>query len=71
MALTIVAYLADVAILVAHFLTTRGRPVRWFHWANAIGCFPVIGSEVVVGAWPPLVLTASFGVIGWAGVLRP
>lgn len=63
------AYAADAAVLGAYALTARGRPVRWFHWANAIGCFPIIASEIVVGAWPALILTAAFGAVGWLGVL--
>lgn len=70
MLLTAVAYLADASILATYYLTTRGRSIRWFHWANAIGCFPIIATEIVVGAWPALVLTAAFGAIGWSGVLR-
>lgn len=65
--LDIIAYLADIAILATYAATAKGRAVRWFHLANAIGCFPVIGVEVVAGAWPPLVLTAAFGVIGSVG----
>lgn len=66
---TDLAYLADAVILVTYFLTTKSRPVRWFHWANAIGCVPIIATEVIASAWPPLVLTAAFGAIGWMGVL--
>lgn len=46
----------------------QGKPAVWFHWSNALGCFPIIAVEVLTGAWPALILTAAFGVIGWLGV---
>lgn len=64
----VLAYIADVWILATYYLTTRGRPVRWFHLANAIGCLPIIAVETWVGAWPALVLTAAFGLIGFMGL---
>ena len=69
--LSLLAYLADAIILLTYALTATGR---WrsvtFHLANALGCFPIIAIEVVAGAWPALVLTAAFGIIGWVGVLK-
>ena len=67
--LTALAYLADAFILLTYGLTLRGH-VRPFHWANALGCVPLIAVEVTTGAWPVLPLTASFGVIGWIGVFK-
>ena len=68
--LTALAYAADVAILGTYFSSIRNpRTVRRFHWANAVGMFPLIGVEAVTGAWPAVVLTAAFGVIGWVGVV--
>lgn len=68
--LTALAYLADVAVLGTYAMVARGGSVRPFHWANALGCFPIIGVEIVAGAWPPLVLTATFGALGWVGVVK-
>lgn len=70
MILTAVAYLADAVILGSYgFLARTGRS-RPFHWANAVGCVPLLAVEVVAHAWPPLVLTAAFGAIGLAGLVR-
>lgn len=70
MIISALAYLADAWILATYALTTRRRPVRWFHWANAVGCAPILAVEAVAGAWPPLVLTAAFGAIGCVGLLK-
>lgn len=71
MILSILGYLADAAILGAYFWMTRW-PQRaiWFHWANAVGCIPLVGIEIVTHAWPVLPLTATFGVLGAYGVRR-
>lgn len=67
--MTVLAYIADAWILGTYALMSwRGRFTRWFHLANAIGCAPIIAIEVAVGAWPALVLTASFGALGWFGL---
>ncbi len=64
------AWVADVAILGSYYLfTTRGYE-RPFHWANALGCIPLLAVEVTAGAWQVVPVTAAFGVIGWVGVLR-
>lgn len=69
--LTVLAYLADASILITYF-RMAGRPERahQFDWANAVGCFPIIAVEVLAAAWPPLILTAAFGAIGWLGLWR-
>lgn len=71
MIVDIFAYVADAAILGTYAASVRDASrVRWFHWANAIGAVPIVAVEIVVAAWPPLVLTVAFGLIGCAGVLR-
>lgn len=66
--ITALGYLADACVLATYFFLARtGRP-RAFHWANAIGCVPIIIGEVALGAYVPLVLTVTFGVLGWFGV---
>lgn len=67
--IALAAYVADAAILATYAATARGRNVRLFHWANGIGCAPIIATEVAAQAWPALILTAAFGAIGWAGVI--
>lgn len=67
--MTLVAYLADAWVLATYLLTARGRPARWFHWANAVGAGPIAYTEVVTGAFAALVLTVTFGLIGAYGVL--
>lgn len=64
--ISIIAFAASAAILVAY----ASGNVRRLHQANALGCFPIIISEIVVGAYPALVLTAAFGVIGWVALWR-
>lgn len=68
--LEFVAYLADAWILAAYARSVIRQDARPFHWANAVGCLPIIGVEVITEAWPALVLTAFFGVIGIAGLLH-
>lgn len=64
-------YLADVAVVGAYWAVQRGRRLAWLNWTNALGAFPVAATEVYGRAWPALVVTCAFGVVGWAGVLRP
>lgn len=69
--MTFLAYLADGWILGTYGLMAwRPRRVRWFHLANGVGCAPIIAIEVAAGAWPALVLTASFGALGWFGLWK-
>jgi hypothetical protein len=67
---TILGFMADAWILSTYALLAHKKIAKPFHWANAIGCFPLIVGEIVVHAWPPLVLTVSFGALGWVGVLQ-
>jgi hypothetical protein len=68
--LTIAAYLASAWILLSYFLMMRGKPASWLHWANALGCIPLGIYEVVQEAYPPLVVTGVFGVLGWYGIIK-
>jgi len=45
--------------------TQRQRP---FHWANAIGCVPLLIAEVGAGLWQVVAITGTFGALGWLGV---
>lgn len=66
----ILAYIADVAIVAAYLYFARTGRARPFHWANALGCLPVIATEIVAHAFPPLILTAFFGLGGWYGIVK-
>lgn len=68
--MTVLGYIATVWILTTYAVLVRCSNPRPFHWANAVGCVPLIVGEIAVGAGPPLVLTTAFGVVGWVGVLR-
>lgn len=68
--LTAFAYIADVWILATYAATVRGGHVRPFHWANAIGSIPILAVETIGRVWPAFILTFTFGLIGWIGVLR-
>lgn len=45
----------------------KDRP-RVFHFANGVGSIGIGISAAAAGAWPNLVLTVVFGLIGWVGV---
>lgn len=68
----VLAYIASVTILIAYYRLARNRPQsrHRFNQANAFGAIPILASEVVVGAWPALILTASFGGIAAAALWR-
>lgn len=61
-------YIADAWILATYAILARGGAERPFHWANAIGCVPIIIGELILGAYVPMVLTIAFGAIGWYGL---
>lgn len=66
--LEVAGYIADVGILGTYALMVRGKPARWFHWGNAIGCVPLVIAEVIAGLWQVVAITGTFGVLGWYGV---
>lgn len=67
--LTALGYVVDAWILGTYWLLARTGRARPFHLANALGCLPVIALELHEGAGVPLVLTAAFGALGWAGLV--
>lgn len=67
-AVDVVGYVATAWILIAYFVLARTGRQQPFHWANAVGSVPIIVGEVAVGAYVPLVLTVTFGALGWVGV---
>lgn len=68
--LELFGYVADVWILGTYALMVSGKPQRWFHWANAIGCAPLVIAEIGAGLWQVVAITGTFAVLGWMGVLR-
>lgn len=67
----LLGYLADVWILGTYaVMTARPQHARSFHWANAIGCVPLLVAEVNAGLWQVVAITGTFGVLGWFGVWR-
>ena len=68
MMLNLVAYLASATVLFTYFRSTRGGTIRAFHWANFLGCFPLIMVEFERQTYPPMVLTIAFGIIGFLGL---
>lgn len=67
---TVLSYVADAFILGTYLLiAVAGWSVWWFHLANALGCVPLLVIEYRQRAYPVMPLTASFGVIGWLGLL--
>lgn len=69
MILSVLAYIADAAILGTYAWLSRKGPSRPFHIANALGAIPLLAVEVTAHAWPVLPVTASFGLVGWYGWL--
>lgn len=67
-ALELIGYLADVWILGTYAVSVHTHKVRLFHWANAIGCVPLVTAEVQAGLWQVVLITGTFGVLGWYGV---
>lgn len=67
---TLAGYLADAWVLTTYAILARTSRALAFHWANAIGCVPIILGELALRAYVPLVLTSVFGALGWVGVLR-
>lgn len=70
MILDLLAYAASASVLVAYWFMARGGSVVPFHWANALGSIPIFAVGLRTGAYPTLVLTGAFGVLGWVGLWK-
>lgn len=66
--LNAITYIFDVFIIATYFVLGRTGKAKWFHWANATGCFSAIAVEVIVKAYPVMPLTIFFGLGGWYGL---
>lgn len=63
-----IALVASVIIVAGYFRLSVQRKPRMFHWANAVGCVPIIIQNYQARVWAALLLTTFFGVIGWMGL---
>lgn len=73
MIVNLLGYIATAAILGTYAWLVGFEPspkLRPFHLANALGALPIAVGEVLGRAYPALILTASFGVIGWLGLYQ-
>lgn len=68
--IALLGYVADVLILGTYALLSQTGKVRPLHWANALGCFPLLYLEINARLWPVVIITGMFGVLGWFGVWR-
>jgi hypothetical protein len=66
----VLAYLGSAVVLVTYFVMVRKGIERPFHWANALAFPPLLATEIAADAYAAMVLTVSFGILGWIGVLR-
>lgn len=61
-------FAAVAFILATYAYMIRTDKEALFHWANAIGFIPIGLSAYMQRAWPSLVITTAFGIIGAVGV---
>ena len=70
LAITILAYVASASILFCYWLVTKDhKHVHKLNWANGVGAIPLIIVEGMGHAWPAMIVTGAFGILGFAGVL--
>lgn len=61
---------ASLTVVGAYLQTNRTSDDAWLNWANAL-CWPFIAvASVAVGAWPAVLITVMFGVIGTWGLWK-
>lgn len=66
-----VAWAGAAGALVAYFLLASGRiKVRTFNWSEFISAFPLSVSAISHKAYPALVITVAYGLIGFYGLVR-
>lgn len=70
MILGLLGYAADVAILGTYAWLTHRGSARPFHWANALGCVPLLVAEVGARLWQVVVITGTFGALGAVGAWK-
>ena len=67
--LLIASYVASLAVISTYLGLALGWSALRFHWANAIGCVPIIAFSVSVGAYPSAVLSLFFGLVGLVAIV--
>lgn len=65
---SLVGWAAVAWVLGTYAIMARTGRDRPFHWANALGCFPLIILNAGAGLWFAVVLNATFGVLGWVAL---
>lgn len=68
--MTLLAYAADAWILISYALLSRTGRTRPLHLANAVGCVPLLAGEISAGLWQVVVITGTFGALGWLGLWK-
>ena len=59
-----------LVVIVAYAISIRREDPRAFHLGNVVGSIGLGIAAADVGAWPSLVLTLTFGVLGLVGLVR-
>ena len=61
---------AGVGVLTAYGAVVKGASRHWLDLANAVLGPTIVASELAVGAWAALVISVSWTVLGFIGLLR-
>lgn len=63
-------FAASLTVVAGYVQMNRTKNDNWLNWANAL-CWPFIAfSSAVVGAWPAVIVTVMFGVVGTWGLWK-
>ena len=68
--LTAISLIATAWVLITYWWLVKTGEQPPFNLANAIGCLPVLAVEIIARTWAPLILTATFGIVGAWGVIK-
>ena len=70
MTIDIIGYIASASVIIIYFgMTRHWWSPKVFDWGNAITVFPIGTSAILHGAYVPLVLTVTFGTVGWSAII--
>lgn len=70
MLLEIISYGATLLVLVSYAYMVKTGNERQFNTINFISAFPLVLLGIKLGAIPNAILSASFGIIGAAGITK-
>ncbi len=63
-------FAASLTVVAGYVQMNRTKNDDWLNWANAL-CWPfIVFSSAVVGAWPAVIVTVMFGVVGTWGLWK-